>query len=178
MAWYALFVMTGYEHKIANIISQFWRIDGLKSFVPVYGAHFRKAGKVFSEKKICFPGYVFLESETRGLEFYLSVKSNIYHTEHALRLLRYSASYLDLSFEMNEDDYSFLRKLLNDEHCIEMSQGCIKGTNIMVTDGPLRGLEGMIKRVNRHKMEATIETSFMGSSREITVGFEIVKKLS
>jgi len=177
MAWYALFVMTGYEHKTVNVISQFWHIDGLKAFVPMYDAHFRKSGKVLLEKRRCIPGYVFLESETRGLEFYLSVRSYIYRTEHALKLLRYGVGHLDLSFEMNEDDHSFLRKLLNDEHCIEMSRGYIEGTNVIVTDGSLIGLEGLIKRVNRHKMEATIEASFMGLARNVTVGLEIVKKL-
>jgi len=84
---------------------------------------------------------------------------------------------MDLSFEMQEMEYAFLNKFLNDEKFVEMSHGYIKGTSIIITDGPLVGLEGLIKKVNRHKMEATIEAFFFGSMREVTVGLEIITRL-
>jgi len=178
MAWYALFVMTGYEHEVANNILRLWRLDGLRPFIPMFDARFRKAGKVLKEKRRWIPGYVFLESEATGLDFYLQVKPHILLTEKALKLLRYGNGYMDSSFEMQEAERAFLDKLLNDEQCVEMSHGYSKGTTIIITDGPMVGLEGLIKKVNRHKMEATIETRFFGSMREVTVGLEIISKLS
>ena len=179
MPWYVLFVTTGYEHKIANVISRFWDIDGLRPFVPMYDARFRKAGKVILEKKRWFPGYVFLESDTRGLDFYLSVKPYLARSERTLKLLHYGNcnDHLNKSYEVNEAECGFLHKLLNDERCVELSQGYIRGTNIIVTNGPLIGHEGLIRSVNRHKMEATIETSFMGSIREVRIGLEIINRL-
>ena len=177
MAWYALFVMTGYEHEVANIISRKWRVDGLRPFVPMFDAHFRKAGAVLSEKRRWIPGYVFLESEMNGLDFYLKTKPYVSYTEKALKLLRYGNGHMDLSFEMQEGDRTFLKKLLNKDECIEMSHGYIKGSSIIVTDGPMVGLEGLIKKVNRHKMLATIETSIFGDTREVTVGLEIVSRM-
>ena len=178
MAWYVLFVMTGYEHKVANIVSRHWRIDGLRPFVPMFDARFRKAGVVLSEKRRWIPGYVFLESEMSGLELYLKIKPYVSRTENALKLLRYGNGYMGSSFEMQEGDRAFLDKLLNEEHCVEMSQGYIKGTSIIVTEGPMIGLEGLIKKVNRHKMLATIEASIFGDIREITIGLEIISKIS
>jgi len=177
MAWYALFVMTGREHEVAGIISRHWRIDGLIPFVPMFDARFRKASVVLSEKRRWIPGYVFLESEMNGLDFYLQIKPYISRTEDALKLLRYDNSHMDSSFEMQETDRAFLDKFLNEEHCVEMSQGYIKGTSIVITEGPMIGLEGSIKKVNRHKMLATIEASILGDVREITVGLEIVSKI-
>ena len=177
MALYALFVMTGHEHKVANIISRFWYIDGLKPFVPMFETHFRKSGKVHSEKRRWIPGYVFLESELNGLEFYLQIKPHISRTENALKLLRYGNDNTDSSFEIHEKEQTFLQNFLNNEQCVEMSHGYIKGTSVVVTDGPMVGFEGLIKKVNRHKMAATIETSLLGSMREITVGLEIITKL-
>ena len=42
---YVLFVMTGYEHKVANEITRFWRVDGLQPFVPMYDTCFGKRVK-------------------------------------------------------------------------------------------------------------------------------------
>ena len=174
---YVLFVMTGHEHKMVAEISHIWKIDGLNPFVPMYDAHFRKAGKVFKEKRRSIPGYIFMESPMRGQEFYLSIRPFITRSQYSLKLLRNGTGYLDQNFEMDVNDYEFLRNLLNKDRCIGMSQGFIEGTNVIIIDGPLVGLEGMIKRINRHKMEATIETSFMGSVRELTVGLEVVNKI-
>ena len=178
MAWYTLFVATGYEHKIERTISLFWRIDGLKPFIPMYDTRFRRAGKIITAKKCLIPGYVFLEADVDGLDFYMLVRPLIARTEYALKLLKYGQDFSDESFELNDAECEFLKKILSDTRCVEMSQGYIEGNSIVVTEGPLVGLEGLIKRLNRHKMEATIETSIMGSVREVKIGLEIIKKLS
>jgi len=173
-----MFVMTGYEHEIERTISKYWRIDGVRSFIPMFDARFKKAGFVLSEKRRLMPGYVFLETGLSGLELYQLIKPHISRTENVLKLLRYGSGDMDESFELHEADRTFLQKLMNDEQCIEMSQGYIKGTAITITEGPLIGYEGLIKKVDRHKMEASIEISFFGGLREMKVGLEIVSKVS
>ena len=168
--------MTGYEDDVASIISRHWRIEGIKPFVPMFDARFRKAGEVLSEKRRWIPGYIFIESNMCGVEFYLAVKPYISNTENALKLLRYGNGNIDSSFEMQDSDRMFLDRLLNEEYCIEMSYGYIEGTSVVITDGPMVGFEGLIKKINRHKMLATIETSIFGDIREVTVGLEIVSK--
>lgn len=169
--------MTGHEHKVADTISRLWRVDDLRAFVPIFDTRFRKDGKVLVEKRRWIPGYVFLESEVNGLDFYLQVKPYVSRTENVLKLLRYGSDHSDASYEMQEAERAFLQKFLNDEQCVEMSQGYMKGTSVIVTDGPMVGLEGLIKKVNRHKMEATIETFLFGGLREVTVGLEIVSRV-
>jgi len=176
MYWYVLFVLTGYEQRVANEITHTWPIDGIKPFVPMYDARFRRAGKVILEKRRWTPGYVLVESPQKGLDFYLSIKPFIARSEYTLRMLRNGAIHLDESFEMDSREYALLQKLMNNEQCVEMSKGLIEGAKVIVTDGPLLGHEGLIKKINRHKMEATIHANFMGSLRELTVGLEIIQK--
>ena len=178
MPWYTLFVKTGYEHTIVNQICSAWLVDELKPFVPMYDARFKKGGRIISEKRRCFPGYVFIESETRGVEFYISVKPFVYLSQDSLKILRYGNGNLDQSFELNEKEQGILEKLINDERCIEMSQGLVEGNSVTIVGGPLIGLEGLIKKVHRHKMEAIIELEMMGARREFTVGLEIIDRLS
>jgi len=177
MNWYVLFAMTGYEHQLANVISRVWRIDGLRPFVPMYDTRFRKAGNILEEKKQLIPGYIFLESKADSLEFYSLVRPFIWQTEKALKLLRYGHTSDDFRFDMKAADCEFLQKFFNDEYCVEMSQGYMEGNSVIITDGPMIGLEGIIKRLYRRKMEAVVEAPFMGTIREMTVGLEIVKKI-
>ena len=178
MPWYTLFVRTGYEHYVMNQISTAWQVDGLNPFVPMYGARFKKGGRIISEKKRCAPGYVFIESAMRGIEFYISVKPYVYLSQNSFKVLRYGNSNLDQSFEMKEGEQVILEKLLNDERCVEMSKGLFEGESVSVIEGPLVGMEGLIKRVNRHKMEAIVEFEMMSAKREILVGLEIIGRLS
>ena len=60
---------------------------------------------------------------------------------------------------------------------MQMSKGYIEGTQVFVTDGPLKGQEGRIKKINRHKRIAIIETPFMGKTTTIHVPLEIVSKI-
>ena len=178
MYWYALFVKTGQEHKVLLEIDKIWKIEGIKPFVPVCDTHFRKAGRVYSEKRRLYPGYVFVEAEYRGLEFYELTHLFILRSEHALKLLRYGGkNYEGDPFEMNQEEYSNLLQLYNKEYCIEMSKGFMEGDSIYISDGPLKGFESRIKNINRHRMEAVVEIEMMGRMIDITVGLEIIEKL-
>ena len=178
MAWYVLFVKTGYEDYMAQQISRTWQINGLKPFVPVYDSYFKKGGKLLPEKKRCVPGYVFIESDISGIDFYIATKPFINSFKNSFKLLRYGDGNLDQSFEMREEERDIIEKLLNSERCIEISKGIIEGCNVTIREGPLVGLEGFIRRVYRHKREAVVEFEMMGAKREVVVGLEIVKKSS
>ena len=55
--------------------------------------------------------------------------------------------------------------------------GYIKGDTLIVTDGPLKGHEGEVIFINRHKRIAVLSLDFLGEKRKVTVGLEVVKKI-
>ncbi|MEG2506006.1 MAG: KOW motif-containing protein, partial [Carnobacterium sp.] len=63
-----------------------------------------------------------------------------------------------------------------EDHVVDMSVGYIIGDKIIVRDGPLKGKEGSIKKIDRHKRIAFIEVEFLGEVRETKVGLEIITK--
>lgn len=142
----------------------------------MYDARFRKGGKVFSEKRRWMPGYVFLESEYEGLDFYISTKPYILWSEYALKLLRYGGSYLDTSFKMKEEEQQSFQRLFGQNDCVDMSKGYTEGDAILVTEGALVGYEGAIKRINRHKMIAYVEIEMFGAKRLVEFGLEVIAK--
>ena len=49
-----------------------------------------------------------------------------------------------------------------------------EGKQIKILSGPLKNLEGQIKKVNLHKRTAAVEVEFMGSKTVIYLGIEMV----
>jgi len=180
MAWYVLFVKTGYEQKIANEISRVWRIGDSKPFVPMYEAHFKRAGRVYPEKRRMCPGYVFIDSELNGLDFYKAARPHIIRSEKSLKLLRYGKndSFENKSYEMKREEYVTFLQLYNEEYCIEMSKGFVEGDLVYIADGPLKGFESRITKVRASKMEAVVAIEMMGRLTDVKVGLEIIKKLT
>jgi transcriptional antiterminator NusG len=46
----------------------------------------------------------------------------------------------------------------------------------MVTKGPLRGYEGLIANIDRHKRTAELEIQMFGRTKRVRIGLEIVRK--
>lgn len=77
---------------------------------------------------------------------------------------------------ISEKEEDVIRRLINKEHIVEMSRGYIKGDKVVVEEGPLVGLEGIIKQINRHKRTAKIELQLEDKTINVIVGLEIVSK--
>jgi len=183
MDWHVFFTKTGYEPNVVRDITNIWRIDGIKPFIPLYDVKFRSHGKVTLEKRRLFPGYVFVESKVAPKDFWYATRDFIGNSRNILKLLTY-----DNDFDgrhqaaITSEEQQALMKLFRNNNCqnqkcVEMSIGIIEGDRVRVTDGPLMGQESLIKKVKRHRMEAVIEVEIMGAAREITVGLEIVERV-
>ena len=70
----------------------------------------------------------------------------------------------------------FWKMLCQKDNLIVMSRGIIKDGNLVVTSGPLKGYERLIRKIDRHKRIAEIEVSLAGEETRVTVGLEIYQK--
>lgn len=172
MDWYVLFVRTGYEHMVERLLKKCMDSSTFMPFIPLHEKIFKISGSVKKEVKPLFPGYMFIESEAGGQEFIKSVNAFRYFSCDIIRTLKYS----DTEIAMRESERQMLLSLCNGNHCIEASSGIIEGDRIHVTDGPLKGWESIVRKVDRHKRQTWIEIEFMGEKRLVSVALEIVKK--
>ena len=61
---------------------------------------------------------------------------------------------------------------------VEISKIMIEERNqIRILSGPLKNLEGQIKKVNLHKRIAEVEMEFMGNQTVIHLGIDIMEKI-
>ena len=52
---------------------------------------------------------------------------------------------------LSEDEVAFLLEFGGEKQVVEMSEDIIENSKVIVTDGPLQGKEGLIKKIDRHK---------------------------
>jgi len=172
MYWYILFVQTGKEKKIEKLIKRQLDNEVCMPFIPLQEILFRKSGVVRKETRVLFPGYVFVESELPGQQFLRLMNPLINSISDMVSILKYS----ETEIAMRESERRMLLGLYNNDYCIESSYGIMKGERIHITEGPLKGLESIVKKVNRHKRQAWIEIEIMGDIRLVCVALDVVEK--
>lgn len=166
--WYVVQVRTGTEENIRAQCRRKVSPDVLEScFIPYYEEKKRIRGRWITQRKILFPGYIF--AATREIEkLHMEMK-------HVLGLSRLLGTG-DEIVPLTQDEEDFLRTLGGEEHVVPVSEGVIEGTVVKVYAGPLKGMEGSIRKIDRHKRKAWLEIPLFGRVQQVEVGLEIVKK--
>ncbi|MGF0019741.1 antiterminator LoaP [Sporofaciens sp. SGI.106] len=166
--WYVVQVRTGTEENIRIQCQK--RIPETilqRCFIPYYEEKKRMRGEWVTLKKVLFPGYVFMVTEELE-ELYLQLRC----VEGLTRLIGTGDEIVPISSR----EEAFLRRMGGEEQLVHMSEGIIEGAQVHVTTGPLQGMEGYIRKIDRHKRKAYLEVSMFGRMQSIQVGLEVVAK--
>lgn len=163
--WYVIWTSTGMEEKTALVVRDM--ACQRRCFVPRKKVQIRRKGDWVLETKTLFPGYLFVDTE--DIE---SLVQELFKMEGFHTVLSIEKKYYPLSGE----DAILTEKLYESEGVLDVSQGIIAGDRIIVTSGPLKGREGLIRKIDRHKRIASIEINLFNQTIRGTVGLEIVEK--
>jgi len=71
--WYVLYVKAGCEEKVVKLLTEKLDIEKYLPFIPMKMQSFRRQGRIHKIKKICFPGYIFIQSKYDFNKFYKEV---------------------------------------------------------------------------------------------------------
>ena len=166
--WYVIQVRTGTEEEIQRQCENI--IDNSileRSFIPRYEQERKYQGKWHTELKVLFPGYVFLASGDQEKLFF-----ELKRVMGLTKLLGTGETVVPLT----DEETDFLLKLGGEEQTVEMSEGIIENDRVVVLSGPLKGNEGLIRKIDRHKRKAWLEVEMFGRTVEMQVGLEVVGK--
>lgn len=167
--WYVIQVRTGTEREIIRQCQTVIPKEILeKSFLPCFEEMKRYKGAWHKEQKLLFPGYVFLISGNPE-QLYRSLKPVIGLT----KLLKTG----DQIISLTESEIQFLLRFGGKEQLVKMSIGFMEQDQVTILDGPLKGMEGYIKRIDRHRREASLELPMFGRILDVKVGLEIIAKV-
>ena len=154
--WYVIQVRTGKEEEICFQCEKLIEKEILeKCFIPHYEQMKRYQGKWHKEQRILFPGYVFLVSDAKE------------RLPFALKRVTGLTKLIGTGDEVVP---------LTEEEVDGMSKGLIVNDQVIIREGPLKGNEGLIKKIDRHKRRAYLELEMFGRTVETQVGLEIVEK--
>ena len=171
MATYVIQVMGGREDYVRDLMGKLANDMVEDCFVPRREVLRREGGAWVSVTETLFPGYLFVV--TNKIE---EVSQRLARIPAFTRLLGKSDERI---VPLSPDEVSWLDALLESvTKVMGMSVGVIEGDRVMVTDGPLKGHEALIRKINRYKRVAYLDMRMFGRTKTIKVGLEIVRKNS
>ena len=170
--WYVMQVRIGTEENIRCQCQRLISSDILeRCFIPYYQQKKRFQGEWHIQERILFPGYVFLI--TQNLE---KLVERLKKVIGMTKLIGTGDEIVPLS----EAEISLITKLggksSSSESIVKISQGIIEGDQVHILSGPLKGLEGAIRKIDRHKRIAYLSVDMFNRTVDMKVGLEIVAK--
>lgn len=167
--WYVVQVRTGTEEEILAQCKKILDSEVLeRGFIPYYESLKKYQGECHLEEKILFPGYVFMITEDIQ-KLYMELKQVIGLT----KIIGTGEELIPLSLE----EVCFLKEFGKETQVVELSVGKIVNGKTIITDGPLKGKERFIRKIDRHKRKAYLEIPMFGKIMETQVGLEIKEKI-
>ncbi|MGO5205027.1 antiterminator LoaP [Parolsenella catena] len=169
MALYVMQVLSGREAKVVDLVTRVAGDLANECFAPKREKAIKLKGVWERKSEFLFPGYVIVDTSRPQELSELLRKSQM-----VLRLLGAPGKVCE---PLSEDEAHWLSTMTNAKtHELEMSEGLIEGGKVIVTDGPLKGHEALISKIDRHKRLAWLDIHMFGRTKSIRAGLEIVSK--
>jgi transcriptional antiterminator NusG len=170
--YYVIQVRSRGELKYLNLAEEITQdLKGTKIFWPRRSLRIKRHGSWKNVISPIFPGYVFLETDEVGSELYWALR-------RLPGFYRFLKSNRDIC-PMPEADARVLTRLLSMGEIVERSKADFDENNrIRILEGPLRGLEGQIIKVDRRKGRAKVRLDLYDESYTVDFGFQAIEKQS
>ncbi|WZX99963.1 antiterminator LoaP [Bacillus sp. FSL W7-1360] len=186
-SWYALYVRSGREEQARCLIDKYLSAYIEQVLIPRRKMWERRQGIHYEVIKKLFPGYLLLQTHM-NIDLYNRLKTTP-GCFHLLNHRRYHLDYdaQDASNVMTQSEcfsaipvkeMALLLSLMKEGENIGVSEIYIENARVVVRSGPLKGFEGLIKKVNKRKKRAKVAFSFMGDTQEVDMSVEILSVMS
>ena len=192
--WYVMQVISGQESRTVLKLERIISGERLGScFIPMRRLKKKYKGAWHEVTEKLFPGYVFLTTNEPQLLY-----EDLKMVPALTKMLGKCEEYFT---PLSKGDTELLHRLKkwtdkaggNDgsqkkrtkEETLDTGAGIMvgiskvkidEGRQLRVLSGPLKDMEGEIKKVNLHKRIAVVEMEFMGSLRAVHLGIELVEE--
>ncbi|SMF76889.1 acyl carrier protein [Paenibacillus uliginis N3/975] len=182
MKWYVAFVQTGKEEAVKKRFCDL-DINIKKCCVPKRKVPEKKNGIVYESIKILFPGYVFFCTEIDFRTYYQinsipGVIKILNYSNKKDKLISSEESSHDLFFKSVPDEQmSIILEMLNENDIIDYLKILFRNEKVKVISGPCKGLEGRIKKIDKHKKRAKIQLDILGLEKIVDIGIEIIRPI-
>jgi len=170
LSWYALCVRSGYEDLVESLILRDLNETLVSVLVPKKTVPEKRKGHFKWVTRKLLPGYILINTSMDAKMYYkLKEIPNCYN------FLNKFQDDDDIYFlEIPDQEITPIIQLLNDRGTIECSEAYFEGSKVIVKSGPLKGREGIIRRIDKRKKRAKLLLNFLGDTKMIDVGVEFL----
>ena len=163
--WYVIQVINGREDVMRERIERMVPADAMQElFYPQYQTEIKVQGEWVSTTKPLFPGYLICDTaDPRTVQQYL--------LDDFARVLSQDGQFVPLAKEETQLIGGFTNR---GDRVVPMSEALKDGDQVVVTEGPLLGHEGLIKTINRRKSTAFLELNLCGRRVTTRVGLAVL----
>ena len=167
MQWYALFVKTGEEELMRKFLDTLLPDSNIRILIPKRMIMERHHGKLCEKIKTLLPGYVLIKAKM-DVGFYYRIKT----MPGLINILKNNYD----PIRIKENEIAAILALTNNCDVIGFSEIYKEGDVIKVNKGPLEGMEGIIESYDRRKKRLKVRLDFMGESKRVDLGAELIVK--
>ena len=157
-----LFCMTGKEQSV---------VEHIQTVCPNVRATIMRQLKYKTYKKVktqeefvLLPGYVFFEVPSSMEPF------AIFQMQNVIRVLSTDNGI----WQLQGEDERFVKWVFRYDGMLGFSQAYKEGERIRIVSGPLKDMEGKIRRVDKRGMSGQVILSFCGREIPVWLGFELI----
>jgi transcriptional antiterminator NusG len=169
MDYYTIQVKTGDEEGFVKRFGVLYPECGLHIYFPKRKLDIRKQGKTVRTERGIFPGYLFVETEDMPKYYHLLRQTGGF--------FRFLPSNQNIKALKDKDLEIVLHFIRNVGGTADVSTAYFnENAQIVITHGPLMGLEGYIVKVDRRKKRARVKLNLYQNSFAIDFAFEEIGK--
>ena len=160
-----LFCMTGKEQRVAEQIQA--ACPNVRA-AAMRQLKYKTCRKVKTrEEAVLLPGYVFFEAPS-SME-----PSVVFPTQNVIRVLSTDNGI----WQLQGEDERFVKWVFQYDGMLGLSQAYKEGDRIRIVSGPLKDMEGKIRRVDKRGMSGQVILSFCGRDIPVWLGFEMIRTI-
>lgn len=134
-------------------------------WLPVRAEKRKIHGEISEVSCILFPGYFFIETDDPE-----AVYKELRSFPNFIGILKNDDTYIPIS----KAEAEVIRRICNEDGKVEMSYGTVRDGVLKVYDGPLKGFEQYVTKVDKHKRKVRLEMELFGEIRRFYMGVEMV----
>ncbi|MCR5796739.1 MAG: antiterminator LoaP [Eubacterium sp.] len=167
--WYVIWTLTGHEKELIDIINEKVPKDMyIRAWSPVKEELRKYQGEETSVQLMLFPGYVFIDT-TQPKE----VHELLYRNKNYIGFLKCDDEFISVS----EGEKQIISHFMGESDCASASLGVMENGTVLIIDGPLKGMEDKIVKIDRHKKKAwVLIPNLLGQDRKLSFALEVVEK--
>jgi transcriptional antiterminator NusG len=156
--------MTGKELELAAAIRQ--KYPCIRATAVMQTKRYTQKGVTTLHNEVILKGYVFVEAPVDAQVY------SLLFFENAISLL----SYDDGEWRLCGEDAAYARWIFRYDGIIRLSRAYQIGERIRIIDGPLKDMEGHIKRIDRRNRNGQVALQIGTSVIRVWLGFELVNE--